>query len=151
MFFYFISIKWISMRLNVVIIGELRLPHKLCKMVPKFYTRSHMLQETIFDEEDVKISYFQGLTCPPFLVLAINKFSNSLIWSENSKIWCGVMICAFMHAEKDSSNFDIGLLYMLHKGRAPFWRTLNYNDMSPHDLSISNVLSFQSYFIWCNI
>jgi hypothetical protein len=36
-------------------------------------------RELVLVEVDGKMSYFEGVTCPPFSILAINKFNKYLI------------------------------------------------------------------------
>jgi len=92
--------------------------------------------EPVLIEVDGKLSYFEGVTDPPILILAINKFSKYLFRSEKYKIHYGAILWAFMHEEKVSSHFDTGVLYMLHEVHASFRRTMATIDESPYDSSI---------------
>ena len=97
-------------------------------------------------EVDGKLSYFEGVTDPPILILAINKFSKYLFRSEKYKIHCGAILWAFMHEDKVSSHFDTGVLYMLHEVHGSFRRTMATIDESPYDSSIRLSQAVQTFF-----
>jgi hypothetical protein len=97
-------------------------------------------REPILMDADGKISY-----------LAINKFSNCLIWLEKSKTRCGAMLWPFMHAEKNSSHFDTGVFYLRHKGHAPLRRTLTTSDGYPRLFRCRKLLKLTLFDMTCSL
>jgi len=101
--------------------------------------------EPVLIEVDGKLSYFEGVTDPPILILAINKFSKYLFRSEKYKIHYGAILWAFMHEEKVSSHFDTGVLYIFMKFMRHFeepWLQL----MSLHMTRPFDVASCSNFF-----
>ena len=77
-----------------------------------------------FVEVDEKIYWVQDVMHPLLSHSAQRKYNNNKNEQKKPKIMCGALIWVYMLAKKISSHFDIGGVYMLHRGTYPFHRTM---------------------------